>query len=639
MVDSDSGDDVGNNNTWDAGLDDYESTDDSGLNSDMLSDDEVQDACNRYEANSGGIEFNIDGERIMLRVGAVYRNVDEFKNVVKVFAIENGFRLKRVKNEKSIITLACVAVGCTWRVHASPNWNGKHFQIKTFQPKHICARGNDNYEANSTWIAATFLHLFRANPQLNIEVIISELLRRFGIKCSNQRLYRAKNKALELLGQDHKANYTKLYRYMHAILISNPGSTVTIDRDWLGGGQNPHFQRFFVMFDANRRGFFEGCRQFIGLDDCHLKGLYKGVLLSAVSIDPNNGIYPLAMCVVESENTNSWVYFMNKLYEQIGCNNGSGLCFMSDRQRGILNALEIVFPKSLKRYCCRHIYANFKQNFPSVLLRNSFWKACRSSNLADFNTHMFELNNIHSATHDWLIQIPVCCWAKHKFPMHTKCSHMTNNMSKSFNNWINNFRGLPIVRMVEEIRKKVMNLIHRRYEQVVMCQDELPPQVRRRILDGRVKSRSMSVIFGHNDTFEVMEDVSKRKFVNLKAKECDCVEWQLSGLPYAHALYFIDAMRYNVNDFVHPLLKNEALKKTYKHQYYPMPDESRWPFELHDNMLPPIIIRTAGRPQTKRRREADENMAFKRSSSVRCSNYEEWGHNVRTCKVDKGSKK
>ncbi|XP_052291029.1 uncharacterized protein LOC102621645 [Citrus sinensis] len=214
MVDSDSGDDAGNNNTWDAGLDDYESADDSGSNSDMLSDDEVQDACNRYEANSGGFEFNIDRERIMLRVGAVYKNVDEFRNVVKVFAIQNGFRLKRVKNEKSRVTLACAAVGCTWRVHASPNWNGKHFQIKTFRPEHICARGSDNYEANSTWIAATFLHLFRANPQLNIEVIASELLRRFGIKCSNQRLYRAKNKALELLGQDHKASYTKLYREM-----------------------------------------------------------------------------------------------------------------------------------------------------------------------------------------------------------------------------------------------------------------------------------------------------------------------------------------------------------------------------------------------------------------------------------------
>lgn len=45
--------------------------------------------------------------------------------------------------------------------------------------------------------------------------------------------------------------------------------------------------------------------------------------MSAVSIDANNSIYPLAMCVHESENTNSWLYFMDKLYEQIDCNDGS----------------------------------------------------------------------------------------------------------------------------------------------------------------------------------------------------------------------------------------------------------------------------------------------------------------------------
>lgn len=62
------------------------------------------------------------------------------------------------------------------------------------------------------------------------------------------------------------------------------------------------------MFDANRREFFESCRKFIRIDGCHLKGLYNGVLLTAVSIYANYSIYPLALCVVESENTESWVF-------------------------------------------------------------------------------------------------------------------------------------------------------------------------------------------------------------------------------------------------------------------------------------------------------------------------------------------
>ncbi|KAH9671509.1 SWIM-type domain-containing protein [Citrus sinensis] len=617
----------------DNGLDDYQSGDDSGCNLDETDDEAANEACYRYERNSGGFEFTADGENIVLKPGQLFKDVDEFRKVVKVYAIKNAFRLERVKNEKSRVTLRCATTGCTWRLQASPNWNKGNFQIKTYCSEHTCVRNTENYEATSTWIAISFLHLFRANTQLPIDVIASELFRRYRITCCNQRLYRTRNKALELLGQDHKVSYTKLFRYMHAILASNPGSTVSLDEDWLGGGVDPYFRRFFVFFDASRRGFFGGCRQFIGIDGCFLKGPYKGVLLSAVSVDANYGIYPLAVCVVENENTESWVYFLEKLYEQIGCNYGEGLCFISDRQKGILNALDKVFPHALKRYCCRHIYANFKEKFLGVLLKKPFWQACRIANVSYFRRHMAELNEISPAGHDWLMQIPVVCWAKHCFPAHTKSNHVTNNMSESFNNWIKNYRGMPILRMLEEIRRKLMTLIHTRQQEVLAWQDKLPPVVRRRVTREKEAARSLTVIFGHNQTFEVMEDVSKRTVVDLLGKHCDCNEWDISGLPCKHAICCIDAMRFNVNDFVHPLLKKISFQNTYSHQLYPMPDESKWPLLLHNNLQPPIISRCAGRPQTKRKKELGEAKSFKRSSSVKCSRCGQWGHNKRGCKA------
>lgn len=66
---------------------------------------------------------------------------------------------------------------------------------------------------------------------MNIKVIANELFKKFDIRCNNQRLYKAKNKALEILGQDYKVDYTKLYRYMHAILNFNFGSIITINRN------------------------------------------------------------------------------------------------------------------------------------------------------------------------------------------------------------------------------------------------------------------------------------------------------------------------------------------------------------------------------------------------------------------------
>ncbi|KAH9781138.1 SWIM-type domain-containing protein [Citrus sinensis] len=523
----------------DKDLDDYESGDDSGDDSE---DDFEEQACIRYEKNAGGFEFNSVGGEIVLRPGQLFVSVYEFRKVLKVFAIRNEFRLKKLKNEKTRVTCVCAAVGCTWRIHASLNWNKKSFQIKTHCPDHTCPRVDDNFEASLNWIEATYLHLFKANPDIKISVIAAGLMQKYGIECNNQRLYGAKRKAFELLGQDHKASYSKLFRYMHALLNSNPGSTVSLERDWFGGAEFLIFKRFFICFDSSRRGFFEGCRPMIGVDGCHLKGPYRGVLLTAVSIDANYGIYPLAMCVAETENNDSWQYFMDKLYDQVGCNSGEGLCFISDRQKGVLNALDRIFPLSLKRYCCRHIYANFKQKFLGLLLKKVFWRACRSLNAANFNSHMEELKTINPE------------------------------------------RGLPIVRMFEEIRRKTMRLIHRRHEAALGWNNELPPVVRRKVIKGREEARSLSIIFGHNETFEILEDVTKIVIVDLLKRKCDCGEWAISGMPCKHALCCIDAKRYNVEDYVHPFLKMAAYIAAYKHQIIPVPDEKMWPLLLHDNL-------------------------------------------------------
>lgn len=41
--------------------------------------------------------------------------------------------------------------------------------------------------------------------------------------------------------------------------------------------------------------FIQGCRSLIGVDGCFLKGPYKGVFLTAMAFDANNGYFPLHM--------------------------------------------------------------------------------------------------------------------------------------------------------------------------------------------------------------------------------------------------------------------------------------------------------------------------------------------------------
>ena len=67
-----------------------------------------------------------------------------------------------------------------------------------------------------------------------------------------------------------------------------------------------------------KKDYLEGCRPFLGLDGCHLKGPYDGILLFAVSIDGNEGLFSMAYGVVEIECKNRWRFFFQYLYLCIG---------------------------------------------------------------------------------------------------------------------------------------------------------------------------------------------------------------------------------------------------------------------------------------------------------------------------------
>ncbi|KAF8378920.1 hypothetical protein HHK36_030269 [Tetracentron sinense] len=127
--------------------------------------------------------------------------------------------------------------------------------------------------------------------------------------------------------------------------------------------------------------FLEGCRPFIGLDGCHLKGPYGGVLLAAIALDGNNGLFPVTFAIVEGETKESWSFFFYYLHTITGIiTHQRPLCFMTDRQKGVVEAINEIILEATHRVCCRHLYNNFKKKFPGLNLRNHFWVAARAYN-------------------------------------------------------------------------------------------------------------------------------------------------------------------------------------------------------------------------------------------------------------------
>ena len=57
-------------------------------------------------------------------------------------------------------------------------------------------------------------------------------------------------------------------------------------------------------------------------------------------------------------------------------------------------------------------------------------------------------------------------WARFKFDTNLKCDDNTNNFVESFNHAIVKFRGLPILTMLEKIRKLIGSRFVKRFEKL-----------------------------------------------------------------------------------------------------------------------------------------------------------------------------
>lgn len=143
---------------------------------------------------------------------------------------------------------------------------------------HTRQKSLNNLKCTSTWIASKYVDIILSNLEISVVVLqVNVLIKYKRIKDYAQIIF------------DKMPQATTLVK-VNKVQVSN---ITTI------------FDRFVVAFHAIRDGFNNMCRPFIKSDGCHLNGLQNDVLLSAVALDENTTIYPLALCICDFKNINT----------------------------------------------------------------------------------------------------------------------------------------------------------------------------------------------------------------------------------------------------------------------------------------------------------------------------------------------
>ncbi|XP_028104923.1 uncharacterized protein LOC114303944 [Camellia sinensis] len=225
------------------------------------------------------------------------------------------------------------------------------------------------------------------------------------------------------------------------ITYDNPSKPISEDKPTPNEestiSSNPAFKRIFISFEVMKTWFVNGCRPFIGVNGCHLKGPYGGVLISAVDLNGNNGLFSLAVGVVECECKESWTFFLQHL--RIILSDALPTrpwTIMFDGQKGLDTIMTEILPEASHKRCCMHLFNNFRGKFPGMILRKNFWKVARAWNQRAYDEAMQVIQGISREAYAWLQKVLVEARSRHAFDGRIRNDHIINNMAESFNNWL-----------------------------------------------------------------------------------------------------------------------------------------------------------------------------------------------------------
>ncbi|KAL2254516.1 uncharacterized protein LOC105169334 [Sesamum indicum] len=568
-------------------------------------------------------------------VGQEFPDVKAFRNAIKEAAIAQHFELRIVKSDLIRYIAKCAAEGCPWRIRAVKLPNAPTFTIRSLEGTHTCGKNAHagHHQASVDWIVNFIEERLRDNINYKPKDISRDVYEQYGITIPYKQAWRAKERGLQAIYGSSEEGYYLLPSYCEQIRKHNPGSIAEV----FTAGADNRFHRVFVSFYASICGFLQGCLPIVGLGAIQLKSKYLGTLLSATSFDGDGGLFPLAIAVVDIENDESWMWFLSELHKALEMNTEiiPLLTFLSNGQKGIVDAVKRKFPTSCHAICMKHLTESIGREFKNPRLVQLLWKAAYATTTIGFKEKMLELEEVSSEAVKWLQQYPPSRWALIYFEG-SRYGHLSSN-TEEFHQWVLEARELPIIQVIEQIHLKLMAEFEQRCAKCRSWFSILTPSAEKHIIEAMNHASTYQVLRSDEVEFEVLS-AERSDIVNIRTHSCSCRDWQLYGLPCSHAVAAIISSKKDVYAFTGKYFTVASYCGAYAEEIHRIPGKIEWKKDGENIMddeiqvvRPPKVRRPPGRPEKKRMCIEELN---REKHTVHCSRCNQTGHYKSTCKSD-----
>lgn len=509
-------------------------------------------------------------------VNEEFDSIEEFKVAFTMSAMDKGIKLRVSQRNKKYITMKCKEESCKFKVLAGIVIKKSKCVVKTMNPFHSCNNSNDEKLPCTVKTIVQRTNVSTITPRCLVDKIQIE----YGKKISYHTARSAINSVKKNYGLVIDDAYSYIPSLVENIRRNGDFSEYLCSKDGF-------FQRFFIMWSASQE-FFMTSRRLLYIDGTFLVGPNKGTLLVAISQDSCDQLVLMAIGIVESENLSSWNWFLQMMSTKIPMNNKDTIIF-SDRERGIINAVNSIAPLSSKAYCVRHIAKNLKRSFRDSKSMEYFWKAAYTYSIQEFNSIMESLKNYNLLFYKRLDSIGVNTWANALFPV-PRFGKMTTNPVESMNSALKKFIDKDVCSLIIAINNYAMEIYNERRQKKFSTQivDSCLKLLNRNIMRGRV--------FTVQSSNEDIYLVNHKYIIDILNGRCTCEKSPHIGVPCEHICAVLGNKNIDPISFVSKAYLSETYYGSFVKNILPLSS-----LDLNKSDInPPVARRSRGRPRIKR---------------------------------------
>ncbi|XP_019239039.1 PREDICTED: uncharacterized protein LOC109219076 [Nicotiana attenuata] len=367
--------------------------------------------------------------------GQVYQDKQTIVAAMKNFSAMHKFQFRVKRSSHRSYWLVCVAENCKWHFKAMSINDSAMFKIRSFIRQYTCSLMDEAFiqRKRTAAVVGSMVVPKYCDPKTvyTPKDIQTDMLSEHGLNLSYMQAWRAKEKALQFLRGNPADSYSKLPKYFYILEETYPGSVVKLKK----AADDCFYTHLPVVV----------------VDGTFLKSAYRGIMLTASTMDAAGTILPLAYAVVDSENDASWKWFFEQFKQAYG--ERPSMCVISDRNESILKATSIVYPGMPHYSCMWHIWTNIRSKFKKahLQLHEFYFATARSYTLDEFNERMSKIEEVDPRVKFYLYDIGYHRWSRVHATVNRTFT-MTSNIAESLNAVTKEARELPIFDLLEYMR-------------------------------------------------------------------------------------------------------------------------------------------------------------------------------------------